>query len=236
MRLGNPASPMKDPSHTHVFAAVIATAACLLACPLSGLTQPNFELVRGEIQVLSESDFAVVVRFELSGPVLSEVPLSHVSLLPAGVEVHQATASSDDVPIPVDLVRMPNAVRWVLSPHELPSGWYQISYRVTGTNGRIPIPSPEFSRTKPKTVEFSLVLPEELHPKELFPRFMRSDQGWLAILSNVPSFVIVRVWKAGQESWTDRLAAAESFTNLLIISLLVLFTLYWVRSRRRTHP
>lgn len=209
----------------------VSALACLLGWPQYGIAQVSLAAVRGEIHALSPTEFEVVVRYEVSGSLSPGTLASHIGLLVGEMDLQRTIALSNGVAVPIRVERTPQAVRWVLGDVE--PGHYEISYRAIGTSGRIPIPAPEFTAAKPKTVQFRLAIPAGLYLQDSFPRFVGEEQVSAAVLSNVPSFVMVSIRKHGQGGWLERVSSAETLTNLLIIGLLAIFTSLWLYFRER---
>lgn len=211
----------------------LLAALCMISPP--GLADPVLDSVRVEIQALSPNEFDVRTRFHFTEPFQHRnEPLIHTALLDADQRIDSLVTSVDGVPVEATTRRESHTFRLLLIGLDSKAGHYEVSYRVTSPRAllRVPILVPEFAATRPQTVHISLSIPKGFALAESFPRVTPTQGAWRAVLSNVPSFVLVRL-HAGELALSDRVLTAESFTNALIVGLLVTFTFYWLWSRRK---
>lgn len=207
--------------------------ALLFGFPATGSANPVFESVLVEIRAHSPTEFDVFARFQLGAPLDSREPLFHTALLDADQQIDSLVTRAAGAPVEATVQREPHAFRLLVIFSDSKTTHYEISYRVTSPRtGRVPILVPEFGTTRPQSVEVSLTVPNGFGLAESFPRFEQTPSAWSAVLSNVPSFVLIRIHSGEAPRFSDHFLTAESLTNLLIVGLLAAFTVYWLLSRR----
>lgn len=211
----------------------LGVLALLAGLSAAAAANPSLESVRVEIRAHSPTEFEVHTRFQLDAPFDRGQPLSHLALLDADQRIESLVTRADGAPVEATVQREPHAFRLLFIFSDSKPTHYEISYRVTSPRtGRVPILVPEFGTTRPQSVEFNLTVPGGYVLAESFPRFEEKPGASVAVLSNVPSFVLIRIHTGEARSISDRFLTAESLTNLLILGLLAAFTVYWLVSRR----
>ena len=214
-------------------AKLLGVLALLAGLSAAASANPSLESVRVEIRAHSPTEFEVHSRFQLDAPFERRQPVSHWALLDAEQRIELLVTTADGAPVEAVVGREPRALRLLVKLSDARPAQYEISYRVTSPRtGRVPILVPELVTTRPQTVVFSLTVPNGYVLAESFPRFEEKPGAWVAVLSNVPSFVLIRIHSGETRSFSDRFLTAESLTNLLIMGLLAAFTVYWLVSRR----
>ncbi|MCI0745431.1 MAG: hypothetical protein L0Y58_08510 [Verrucomicrobia subdivision 3 bacterium] len=194
---------------------------------------PSLESVRVEIRAYSATEFEVRTQFQLDAPFDGGQHLSHLALLDSDQRIELLVTTADGAPVEAVAGREPRALRLLVTLSDARPEQYEISYRVTSPRtGRVPILVPELATTRPQAVVVSLTVPNGYVLAESFPRFEEKGDAWVAVLSNVPSFVLIRIHAGEARSFSDRFLTAESLTNLLIPGVLAAFTAYWLVSRR----